>query len=458
MSAVLEQVMAQCSRGCFTGLLRIRTREGNGEIRFLSGIQDGVRFDAMEGDAAYERLLSATEPEFEAVSSLPPIDINSTEPVPPEGRLDRFHAAQLMRYCESYSLTCALELEVSGKVLTARYRLGELLSVEPDSEHTAKMAEAKQGTYRLRLPRFELPASVAQRRSSPPATAATPFVATPAQAPAAPPLAAAPAPPPAVIATTPAARPVAAVATPPAVPASPPAAARRVAPSAPKAIPAVTQPKIAPTAIVTPKAAPAGPRIAPAAASSSAAVTTPAAAVPARPAAATAAAVPGQAPHGVTGRAAPPRQEAPPRAPSEASAVASPPPASPPPAKVPVQPPIAARPAPTHGAPGVLEGLWKDAVPPPAQAVPLELDASPSSASRRPDGRASPPALVFGAGTSPASPPSAARQPSAMGSGQSGELLSPSFRTRSRASYWWLLVALLVVALAAWVALGRPLP
>ena len=165
--ADFQQVMAQCSRGCFTGLLRVRTREGNGEIRFLSGIQDGIRFDSIEGDAALERLLTASEPEFEAISSLPPIDAGSSEPVPPEGSLQRYHAAQLMRYCEANSLTCALELEVDGRVLTARYRLGELLSVEPDSEHTARLAEAKEGLYRFRLPRFELPENVQRRRSVP---------------------------------------------------------------------------------------------------------------------------------------------------------------------------------------------------------------------------------------------------------------------------------------------------
>src|SRR5262245_37521492 len=153
MSAVFDQVMATCARGCFTGLLRVRAREGSGELRFLSGIQDGVRFGAVEGDAALERLQAANDLEFEVISSLPPIDAGSDEPVPIDGQLEELHAAQLMRYCESNSLTCALELEVDGKVLTARYRLGELLSVEPDSEHTARLAEAKQGRYRFKLPR-----------------------------------------------------------------------------------------------------------------------------------------------------------------------------------------------------------------------------------------------------------------------------------------------------------------
>src|SRR5262245_42510405 len=101
MSEVFEQVMAQCARGSFTGLLRVMTREGNGEVRFLSGIQDGARFDALTGDAALERLQTATDPEFEVIASLPPLDASSQTPVPVEGGLDKIHAATLMRYCEA---------------------------------------------------------------------------------------------------------------------------------------------------------------------------------------------------------------------------------------------------------------------------------------------------------------------------------------------------------------------
>jgi hypothetical protein len=179
MSEVFEQVMAQCARGSFTGLLRVMAREGNGEVRFLSGIQDGVRFDALSGDAALERLQTANDLEFEAIASLPPIDASSQSPVPIEGGLDKLHAAQLMRYCESNSLTCALEIEASGTLLTARYRLGELLSVEPDSELTAQLAEAKQGVYRFKLPRFDLPAGVRSRSAS---SAAIPAAAAPSAA------------------------------------------------------------------------------------------------------------------------------------------------------------------------------------------------------------------------------------------------------------------------------------
>src|SRR3954470_5707453 len=180
MSEVFEQVMAQCARGSFTGLLRVQTRDGNGEVRFLSGIQDGVRFDSLSGDDALARLKTASEPEFEVIAALPPIDASSTAPVPIEGGLDRIHAATLMRYCESNSLTCALELEAGGQMLTARYRLGELLSVEPDSELTAQIAEAKQGAYRFKLPRFELPAGARSKNGGAPASTGTPGAARPA--------------------------------------------------------------------------------------------------------------------------------------------------------------------------------------------------------------------------------------------------------------------------------------
>src|SRR5688572_12051693 len=162
MSTDVERVMTQCSRELFTGLLEVRTPEGRGEVRFLSGIQDEIRFDSLEGEAALQRLLGARAVHVEAIAALPPIERGSREPVPLEGRLDHLHAARLMRFCEANSLTCELDIEVNDlepRRLTARYRLGELLSVEPDSEHSARLADAKQGRYCFRLPRLALPAT-----------------------------------------------------------------------------------------------------------------------------------------------------------------------------------------------------------------------------------------------------------------------------------------------------------
>ncbi len=422
MSAVFDQVMAQCSRGCFTGLLRVRTREGNGEIRFLSGIQDGIRFDSMEGDAALERLQSASEPEFEAISSLPPIHLDSTEPVPPEGGLDRFHAAQLMRYCESNSLTCALELETGGKVLTARYRLGELLSVEPDSEHTAKLAEAKQGTYRFRLPRFELPASVQQTRPAPvvaPKVAAIPVIAVAPRAPST-----------AAVSTV-AAKPAAA---------SPSSSSRPVAPGAP------VSPRVAPRVASLPVATPA-----------LRAVPTPSYSSEGTPPSRTAA-VAASTPAGV-GNARPPARDLQPVAgfsmdPTPlggARAVQAIPPGAP---KLNRPSPLPLPPAAGQGAPP-LQGLWSEAVSPPPQSAPLELESAPSGApgSRRPA------SAVESAKPAAANPGLAsAWQPTPSAASHAVEAEVP-LKTRSAAPRVWLTIALLLaIAIAVWLAFGRPLP
>lgn len=406
MSAVFDQVMATCARGCFTGLLRVRTREGSGELRFLSGIQDGVRFGSMEGDAALEQLQSASELEFEAVASLPPIDGVADDGVPIEGRLEELHAAQLMRYCESNSLTCALELEVDGRVLTARYRLGELLSVEPDSEHTSRLAEAKQGRYRFRLPRFELPEHVKAR----------PAASVPAASVKAAPVAAAPAPVSVARAAAPAsaARPAAAAAqprgpTPRPVPA-PPGTPLKASPAIVVGAPAATPPPPVSTEV---RPAAASPRAAPAPASTREAV-------PVQPQRVVAAAAPAPVPY----------QPAPTAAPVPGAAARDATPAS-------------------QRAP--LQDLWKDAVPPPSQASPLELAPSvaPANDARQAvvTARAKPVAADPRFGSTPELPPL-----------PSDDAMKSSFRPSSSGRSWVWLLLLAAAAVAAWYALGRPMP
>jgi hypothetical protein len=460
MSADFEQVMAQCSRGCFTGLLRVRTRQGNGEIRFLSGIQDGIRFDAVEGDAALERLLAASELEFEAISSLPPIDYSSTEPVPVEGSLSRFHAAQLMRYCESNSLTCALELEVEGTVLTARYRLGELLSVEPDSEHTARLAEAKVGLYRFRLPRFELPANVQQRRSPPPpakAAASKPAPAAPARSPA-----------PSQAETPLMGVRSVAVSTPGASPASPAVAARAPSAPAPARSPSPSVPAPSAPASRAPASAPA--KVAAAAPPSSGARATDArsGAGPARSITIAGVPSPANTPAAAARRndarsggtligASPPNLK--PLEPRQAAPASqsAPTPAVPPVAPAaavsagPVTPPstrprspLPPQPASTSQQPAApLQGLWAEAVKPPPQSAPLELGS---------------PAPAAPAKAAPGSTPKAARDAvTAVTSRGTDEPVKSSQRQRGSAKYWLVAIALLIVLalVAGYFLFGR---
>jgi hypothetical protein len=406
MSDVFEQVMAQCARGSFTGLLRVLTREGNGEVRFVSGMQDGMRFDALTGDEALARLQTASDPEFEVIAALPPIDANSTSPVPTEGGLERLHAATLMRYCESNSLTCALELETGGQMLTARYRLGELLSVEPDSDLTSRIAEAKQGLYRFKLPRFELPASArAVSKGGAPASAGTAAVTPVAARPAAPNVAAAfkPAAAPAVqpvrIAPAPHTRPT---------PAATPAAVR--------AVPSAPTPARAPAPAVSAAASASAARAAP---SPAAAAQRPAAASPARPAV-----------------SAEPLRPAPiaavkaaPAEPARPAAFAAPAARAPEPAPAPASPgPAAVRAAATSPA----------AETAPAPKAAAALGARPATARSQ---------AITGEGRASQARSAAVRQ------------VVPPVQERPQQRYGLVVVmALVALALVVWVVLGAPLP
>jgi hypothetical protein len=431
MSEVFEQVMALCARGSFTGLLRVHTREGNGEVRFLSGIQDGVKFDSLSGDDALARLSTANDPEFEVIAALPPIDASSTAPVPIEGALDRIHAATLMRYCESNSLTCALELEAGGQMLTARYRLGELLSVEPDSELTAQIAEAKQGAYRFKLPRFELPAGARAKNGGPPPSTGTPAAARPA-APnvgAAFKPAAAPAVQPVRVGGAPHQRPTPA-ATPAAVAAvrAVPAAASASPARSPAAAPAAAASSAAASSAAASSAAASSAAASSAAPTSARSATSPSAASQARPAASAA------QPRPAAASPARPAVNAEPVRPAPIAEVKAAP-------AEPVRPAAAApAPSPSPVAPA--------AAPSPAPAPVQPVAAKPVAPSPAPEpapARSPAPAAVKPVVAKPAARPAAREE------------AEVEERSGSRAGLW-IVMALVVIGLVVWFVMGAPLP
>src|SRR5688500_320869 len=160
--SLVEQVVSHCKQMRFTGVLRIYAREGDGELVFLSGIRDQVRFGTSTGDEALERLARATEARFVAVPLLPPLSPSTkrSPPLPTEGALGDLRPADLLRYCETNALTCVLELTSKGKTARAEYEVGELISVSSETgrdDAIAEMLEATEGSYRIILPDFELP-------------------------------------------------------------------------------------------------------------------------------------------------------------------------------------------------------------------------------------------------------------------------------------------------------------
>lgn len=185
---VIDHIVAER----FTGVLRIRSREADGEVWFLAGIQEDARFGMSKGDEAYNRLLRATDPVFEAEQRLPSLTGGFKKSLPAKGSFAEVLPVDLMRYCETFALTCVLELVGKSTTVRITYRTGELLSADAGSggdDALASLLESQEGSYEFEVPPFELPAGTRRPRlstrppgpaglpSSPPPPAAKPSLA-----------------------------------------------------------------------------------------------------------------------------------------------------------------------------------------------------------------------------------------------------------------------------------------
>lgn len=153
----------------FTGVLRVRAREADGELWFLAGIEEDARFGMSKGDEAMARLLRATEPVFDAEQRLPGLNGGFKNGLSPTGSFADVQPVDLMRYCERFALTCVLDLKGTDRAVRITYRTGELLSADTGSggdEVLASLLESIEGSYQFELPPFELPSGVNRPRIS----------------------------------------------------------------------------------------------------------------------------------------------------------------------------------------------------------------------------------------------------------------------------------------------------
>jgi hypothetical protein len=150
----LDDVLTRCRNARFTGVLRVRSREADGEIWLLSGIVDAVRFGADAGDAAKQRMAGATNVAFELVTRLPGIAGGFKTRLDLDGPLGEVTPVALMRYCEVHAITCELDLVFGSATVRASYAEGELRSIESSSpsESVAALLESHEGRYRFALP------------------------------------------------------------------------------------------------------------------------------------------------------------------------------------------------------------------------------------------------------------------------------------------------------------------
>jgi hypothetical protein len=150
----LDDVITRCRTARFTGVLRVRSREANGEIWLLSGIVDGVSFGTDAGDVAMERIASATNVAFELVTRLPGVTGGFKTRLEVDGPLGEATPVVLMRHCEVHAITCELDLVFGDATVRASYEDGELRSIESSSpsESVATLLDSSEGRYRFVLP------------------------------------------------------------------------------------------------------------------------------------------------------------------------------------------------------------------------------------------------------------------------------------------------------------------
>ena len=124
----IDGLVAHCQAGRFTGILRVRARGGIGEVWFLSGLVDEVRFGVSTGDEAMDRMRTATDATYELVARLPHPAGGFKRHFPSKGSIATATPVTLMRYCERYALTCTLAVEDRDVLVEATYSLGELVT------------------------------------------------------------------------------------------------------------------------------------------------------------------------------------------------------------------------------------------------------------------------------------------------------------------------------------------
>ena len=150
-------------------------RPGSGQpVGRLEVIAGGVLESVMgddRGDEALAALKKIPGLRYRLEPALPHPDEGSLEkPTPAEGELTERPVTALMRYCEDYVLTCALELQRGTEHARISYRRGEIVRTLVDgSESAERLPDVigwTEGRWRILLPQVTLP-----RRKKPAAQA-----------------------------------------------------------------------------------------------------------------------------------------------------------------------------------------------------------------------------------------------------------------------------------------------
>jgi hypothetical protein len=157
-----------------------------GEVHLVAGgVSDSI-YNGQGTDDALDKLLTITPARFRVDARLPdPATGDLGAPGPDSGTLDGRPLAHLMRYCEDYVITCAIEVWRGNETARVDYKRGEISGVTVGGidapERLAEVMQWASGNYRLNVPPISLPAVAPRRTTAPtmPVAAAEPAVRQP---------------------------------------------------------------------------------------------------------------------------------------------------------------------------------------------------------------------------------------------------------------------------------------
>jgi hypothetical protein len=141
-----------------------------GEVHLVAGgVSDSI-YAGEATDDALDKLLTITPARFRVEPRLPnPKTGELGTPGPEAGTLDGRPLAHLMRYCEDYVITCAIDVWRGNETARVDYKRGEISGVTVGGidapERLAEVMQWASGNYRLNLPPIQLPA-VAPKRTT----------------------------------------------------------------------------------------------------------------------------------------------------------------------------------------------------------------------------------------------------------------------------------------------------
>ena len=177
----LDDLIAMLSAPAVSARVEVLGPTGDaavGEVHLLAGGVSDALLAGKSTDDALEKLRAGKPKRFRVEQRLPnPADGDLTFPGPETGTLEGRALAHLMRYCEDYVITCAIEVWRGNENARVEYKRGEIVGVTVGGiDAPERLAEVinkwSSGNYRLVVPPLVLPAVAPKRPQAPAATPA----------------------------------------------------------------------------------------------------------------------------------------------------------------------------------------------------------------------------------------------------------------------------------------------